>query len=46
MPIDGFVKEMEGRILITDNKRFLYYAGFIGVYYMAFLGFLTYLLLH
>lgn len=46
MPIEEYVKEMEGHILITDNKKFLYCVGFIGVYYIAFLGFLTYIVLH
>lgn len=41
MPIDQQIQEMEGKILLLDNKKFVYYLGFIGLYYIAFLSFLT-----
>jgi len=46
MPIEENIKEMEGKILLTDNKKFLYCAGFIGVYYIAYLGFLASIIIH
>jgi len=46
MPIEQYAKEMEGHILITDNKKFVYCISFIGLYYIAFLGFLTHVIIH
>jgi len=41
MPIDQEIKEMEGKILLIDNKKFLYCVGFIGIYYIVYLSLLT-----
>ena len=41
MPIDQYAQEMEGKILLLDNKKFIVCISFIGAYYMVFLGFLT-----
>ena len=46
MPISDAIHEMEGKISLLDNKKFLFCAGFIGVYYLTFLGFLTHLIMH
>jgi len=46
MPIDENIKEMEGKILLTDNKKFIYFAGFLGVYAVAYLGFLATIIIH
>ena len=35
------IKEMEGRISLLDNKKFVYSAGFIGLYYIAYITYLT-----
>jgi hypothetical protein len=35
------MEEMEGKILLTHNKKFLYCLGFIGLYYITFLFFLV-----
>ena len=44
MPIEQHILEMEGKISLLDNKKFLYFAGLIGIYYIAYIGFMTYLL--
>lgn len=33
--------EMEGKILLLDNKKFVACVSFIGLYYVAFIVFLT-----
>ncbi|HMI61564.1 MAG TPA: hypothetical protein VK518_11655 [Puia sp.] len=45
MNIDQDIQEMEGKILLLDNKKFVYCVGFIGLYYITFIGFLTHVLL-
>ena len=45
MNIDQDIEEMEGKILLLDNKRFVYCVSFIGIYYVAFIVFLTRMLL-
>lgn len=45
MPIAEAIREMEGKIYLLDNKKFLYSAGIVGIYYLSFLGFLAYTLL-
>jgi hypothetical protein len=45
MNIDQDINEMEGQILLLDNKRFIYCVSFIGLYYIAFIVFLTHTLL-
>jgi hypothetical protein len=41
MKFDQDINEMEGKILLLDNKKFMYYISFIGLYYVAFIAFLT-----
>ena len=36
---------MNGQILLLENKKFVYWLSFIGLYYIAFIGFLTHLVL-
>jgi hypothetical protein len=45
MSIDQEITEMEGKISLIDNKKFLYCISFIGTYYIAYLGLLTHVLL-
>ncbi|HEY4062133.1 MAG TPA: hypothetical protein VGM30_09545 [Puia sp.] len=45
MPIDQHIQEMEGKILLLDNKNFVACISFIGLYYIAFIFFLTQILL-
>jgi hypothetical protein len=45
MPIEEAIHEMEGKISLLDNKKFIYTMGFIGVYYLIYLGFLAYTIL-
>jgi len=45
MPITDAIHEMEGKISLLDNKKFLYCAGFVGAYNITFLAFLTHLIL-
>jgi len=45
MQIDQYAAEMEGKISLLDNRKFLYAIGFIGAYYVAFLGFLTHVIM-
>jgi hypothetical protein len=45
MNLDETIREMEGKISLLDNKKFMYCAGAIGIYYIAFLGFLTHILI-
>jgi hypothetical protein len=43
--MDQVINEMEGKILLLDNKKFIFCVGFIGVYYVSFLCFLGYVVL-
>jgi hypothetical protein len=45
MEINQYAEEMEGKVLLLDNKKFLFCISFIGAYYMAYLGFLAYVIL-
>ena len=45
MNLDQTIQEMEGKISLLDNKKFIYFAGVIGIYYVVYLGFLTHLIL-
>ncbi|MDR3711419.1 MAG: hypothetical protein P4L51_01285 [Puia sp.] len=40
MQYDLSIEEMKGKILLTDNKAFLYCVSFASVYYVSFLFFL------
>jgi len=44
MKIDQCVKEMEGKISLLDNKKFIYCAGLVGIYSIAYLGFLAFVI--
>jgi hypothetical protein len=39
------IQEMNGNILLLENKKFVYCLSFIGLYYIVFIGFLTHLIL-
>jgi hypothetical protein len=41
MQPDQDMNEMEGKILLLENKKFVFFVGFIALYYIAFLAFLT-----
>ena len=45
MQIDQYAAEMEGKISLLDNKKFLYAIGIIGAYYIAYLWYLTHIIL-
>ncbi|MBS1601848.1 MAG: hypothetical protein JST42_04215 [Bacteroidetes bacterium] len=45
MPIADAIHEMEGKISLLDNKKFLCCAAFICAYNITFLAFLTHVLL-
>ena len=45
MELEQCILEMEGKISLLDNKKFIYCAGVIGAYYIAYLGFLTHIIL-
>ena len=45
MPIEEQIQQMEGKILLLDNKKFVACISFIGLYYIAFIVFLTRMLL-
>ncbi len=45
MNVDPQLEEMNGKILLLENKKFVYCLSFIGLYYMAFIGFLTHVIL-
>lgn len=44
MKIDQCVKEMEGKISLLDSKKFIYGASLLGVYSIAYLGFLAFVI--
>jgi hypothetical protein len=41
MPIEQAINEMQGKISLFDNRKFIGILGAIGVYYVAWIGFLT-----
>ena len=45
MQVEKCAKEMEGKILLLHNKKFIACISFIGAYYMAYLFFLTHLVI-
>ncbi|HXB08837.1 MAG TPA: hypothetical protein VNW04_17040 [Puia sp.] len=45
MPIEESIREMEGKIYLLDNRKFIAGCTIIGAYYLAYLGFLTHLIL-
>ena len=45
MPIAEAVLEMEGKISLLDNKRFIFSLSLIGAYYIIYLGYLAHVIL-
>ncbi len=45
MPIEQVILEMEGKISLLDNRKFIRCLTIIGIYYIAWLGFLAYTIL-
>ncbi len=45
MQYDQYIQEMEGKILLTENKKFLYCVSFIGLYYVTYLCLLIHIIL-
>jgi len=45
MPIEESIQEMEGKISLLDNTKFVVCCSLIGAYSFAWLGFLTHLIL-
>lgn len=45
MPIEESILEMEGKISLLDNRKFIGFITLAGVYYCAYLGFLVHLIL-
>lgn len=41
MPIEQAIHEMQGKISLLENRKFVRCIGVIGVYYVAWIGFLT-----
>lgn len=46
MPIEQAINEMKGKISLLENPIFMRCAGAIGIYYVAWLGYLTHHILH
>jgi len=45
MPIEESILEMEGKISLLDNRKFIGCISLIGVYYLVYLGFLAHLII-
>jgi hypothetical protein len=45
MPIEQCILEMDGKISLLDNRKFMVSLGLIGTYYVIFLAFLTHQLI-
>jgi len=45
MPIEECIREMEGKISLLDNRKFIGLVSLVGIYYVAFLSFLTHLII-
>ena len=45
MPIEQVIQEMEGKISLLDNRKFVRCLSIIGIYYIVWIGFLAYTLL-
>ena len=45
MEMENYMKEMEGKILLMENKKFLFSICFIGVYYVSYLCLLAHMIL-
>ncbi len=43
--MESYINEMEGKILILDNKKFVFCLGFVGIYYVSFLCVLGHMIL-
>ncbi|HVS96721.1 MAG TPA: hypothetical protein VHE54_09550 [Puia sp.] len=40
MPIEQAIHEMQGKISLLDNRKFIHCVSAIGLYYIAWIGFL------
>ena len=45
MPIEESIREMEGKISLLDNRKFIGLISLISIYSITWLGFLTHLIL-
>jgi len=45
MNLDETIREMDGKISLLDNRKFIYCAGAVGLYYLAYIGFLTHIVI-
>lgn len=45
MPIEQAIDEMHGKISLLENRKFIHCIAAIGVYYVAWIGFLTHQIL-
>ena len=45
MPIEESIREMEGKISLLDNRKFMVCCGLTVAYSLAWLGFLTHLII-
>lgn len=45
MKTANYVNELEGDILLMENRKFVFSICFIGVYYVSYLGFLAHVIL-
>jgi hypothetical protein len=46
MPIKEAIREMEGKVSILDNKKFISWMTIAAAYYVAWLGYLGYTILY
>jgi hypothetical protein len=44
MEMEKYLNEMDGKILLLDNRKFIFSIGFIGVYYVSYLCFLAHVI--
>ncbi|HVU94776.1 MAG TPA: hypothetical protein VHE34_06105 [Puia sp.] len=45
MPIEESIREMEGKISLLDNRKFIGLISLVSIYSITWLGFLTHLIL-
>ena len=45
MPIEDSIREMEGKIFLFDNRKFIGLVSLVCIYYVAFLSFLAHLII-
>jgi len=44
MEMEKCITEMEGKILLLENKKFIFSVAFIGVYYVSYLCLLAHVI--